>query len=201
MIFTYYNNHKNDDIYDKSSINYKNINFETGDILQEVFGWNDNNRLFGYLFKVEFSHCLFIIKFKNKNYLMHYTARNFGYPKNILSFDSKYLEIFLLDDYFIDNYHSKKYYRIFKPIKPIDNDIVFNFLKKLDIENLQFSHFPCIKDCLEHNYFNCMTFILRILSYTKIIPEFNFYNSTPNDLKYLPKLSNNYYNDPIIIKV
>jgi len=132
---------------------------------------------------------------------MHFTLRNFGYPDNVLSFNSKYLEIFLLDDYFIDNYHSKKYYRIFKPKTPIDNEIVFDFLQSLDIENLKFEHSPCIKDCLKYNYFNCMTFILRILSYIKIIPEFNFYNSTPNDLSYLPQLSNNYYNDPIIIKV
>jgi hypothetical protein len=115
LIFLYYNKNNNDNIYDKSSINYKNINFETGDILQEVVGWNDTNRIFSYLLKAEFSHCLFNIKFKNKNYLMHFTASNFGYPDNILSFNSKYLEIFLLDDYFIDNYHSKKYYRIFKP--------------------------------------------------------------------------------------
>jgi hypothetical protein len=46
-----------------------------------------------------------------------------------------------------------------------------------------------------------MSFILRILNYLKIIPDLNFYNFTSNDLIYLPKLSNNNYNDPIIIKI
>jgi len=204
MIYFYY---KNNNIYEKSSINYNNIKFETGDILQEVSNWNYNFGILLYLFPLDFLHNIFVIKFKNKNYVLHYTMSNCGYPKNILTFNSKHLEIFLLDDYLRDNYHATKYYRIFKPKKSLDNEKIFDFLKKIDIDNLKFSFLPCIKNCLYNNdnnndnNYNCMSFILRILNYLKIIPDFNFYNFTSNDMLYLPKLSNNNYNDSIIIKI
>ena len=203
MIYFYY---KNNNIYEQSSVNYKNINFETGDILQEVSNWNYNFGFLLYLFPLDFLHNIFIIKFKNKNYVLHYTMDNCGYPKNILTFNTKHLEIFLLDDYLRDNYHATKYYRIFKPKKSLDNEKIFDFLKNIDIDNLKFSFLPCIKNCIyntndNNNNYNCMSFILRILNYLKIIPEFNFYNFTSNDLIYLPKLSNNNYNDSIIIKI
>ena len=197
MIYFYY---KNNNLYEKSSINYNNVKFETGDILQEVSRWNSKFGIIIYLFKLDFVHNTFIINFKNKNYVLNYMMNNFGYPKNILSFNSNHLEIFLLDDYLKDNYHAIKYYRIFKPKKSLDNEKIFDFLKYIDIDNLKFSFLPCIKNCLYNNN-NCMSFILRLLNYLKIIPDFNFCNFTSNDLIYLPALSNNSYKDPIIIKI
>ena len=81
------------------------------------------------------------------------------------------------------------------------------------MEKINFSFMPninyCSKDIKSNigndNFINnknhCMSFILKLLHYLKIIPQFNFQNFTSNDLIYLPKLSNNLYNDPIIIKI
>jgi hypothetical protein len=158
MIYFYY---KNNNIYEKSSINYNNIDFKTGDILQEVSNWNYNYGYLLYLFPLDFLHNIFIIKFKNKNYALHFTNNNFGYPKNILSFNSKHIEIFLLDDYLTDNYDSVKYYRIFKPKKIINNEKIFNFLKELDIDNLKFSYLPRIKNF--HIYHVLKIFYIQII--------------------------------------
>jgi hypothetical protein len=201
-IFMIYFYNKNYNFYDETSINYNNINFETGDILQEVSNWNYSYGFLLYLFPLDFLHNIFIIKFKNKNYILHYTNDNFGYPKNILSFDSKHMEIFLLEDYLINNHHSTKYYRFFKSKKELDNEKIFDFLKNLNMNDLKFSYLPCIKNCKNtSNNYNCMSFILKILNYLKIIPDFNFYNFTSNDLIYLPRLSNNIYNNSIMIKI
>lgn len=203
MIY-FYNKYKNNNIYEESSINYNDIDFETGDILQEYPNWTSNYGFFLYLYQLDFFHNIFIIKFKNKNYVLHYTITNFGYPENILSFNNtKYIEIFLLEDYLRDNYYSTKYYRVFKTNKILDNDKIFTFLKNLKMNDLKFSFFPKNENNLNKNTNtnNCITFILKILNYCSILKKFNIYNFKPDDLIYLPELSNNFYDKPFLMKV
>ena len=199
MIYFYYKNKT----FEYDSVNYDNIKFETGDIMQEVCNWNYNYGILLYLFPLDYLHNSFIIKFNNKNYILHYTNGNNGYPQNILSIKkTNYIELYLLDDYIKDNYHATKYYRLFKSNKKIDNESVFKFLQILDMENLKFSFFPCIKETeSSNNRYNCMSFILKILIELSIIKKFNIHNFSPNDLKHLPHMSNNIYNQPIFVNI
>ena len=141
-----------------------------------------------------------IIKFKNKNYILNYVENNFGYPKNILSFnETKYIEIFPLEDYLKDNKKYVKYYRIFRPKKYLNNNSIFNFLKSLDMKKLKFSYFNFIYK--NNDTYNCLSFILKILNYLNIISNFDINTIFPNDFIKLPELSNNLYNNPFIMKV
>ena len=114
MIYSYY---KNDKLFENNNIKIDKNNLDTGDILQELTNWNYKDGYLLYLFiPLDFLHNLFIIKFKNKHYILHYTM-NCGYPPNILSFQTKHVEVCLLDDYLRDNYSSTKYYRVLKKKK------------------------------------------------------------------------------------
>lgn len=198
MIYFYY---KNNNIYKDVAKNIDNINFNTGDILQEVSNWNYKKGFFLYLSQFDFLHNLFVFKFKNNDYVLQYVLHSTSYPTNILSFKSKHLEISRLRDYLEDNKFCTTYYRLFKYNKKLDNDKIFNFLKNLNIENLKFSFSPCLKNCEYDNQFNCMSFIMKLLNSLNIIPKFNIHNFIPNDLVYLNSLSNNAYDKPFIIKV
>jgi len=194
MVYLYY---KNKNLYKNESINYDKINFNTGDIMQEVTNWNYHN-LFLCLFPLKFLHNLMVIKYKNKNYILHYTVDNPGYPENMLTFNTKHIEMFLLDDYLKDNYYSVKYYRLFKTKKIINNDSIFEFLKNINYKDLKFSFMINIGE--ENNTYHCMSFLLKILNSINIIPKLNFQNFTSDDLIYLPELSNNIYDKPFIFE-
>jgi hypothetical protein len=197
MIYLY---NKNNDKIENESIDINNINFESGDILQELANWNFNYGFFIYLFNIEFFHNLFIIKFNNKNYAMHYTLINYGYPENYLSI-GKHLEIFKLEDYLKDNYNSVKNYRVLQYRNKLDNNELFKFFKKIENNDMKFSFIPCLKNCDNNYYYNCMSFILRILNDLNIIPNFNKSTFTSNDAHYLVNLSKNSYKEPFIMKV
>ena len=200
-LFMAYYYHKNNNKYENNSINVNNIDFNTGDILQESSNWNYNYGFLLYLSKLDFIHNLFIFKFNNKNYILHFYLGSPGYPENYLTFNgTKYLEICRLEDYLKDNYFCTKYYRLFKYNKKLDTDKIFDCLKNLDIENLKFTFSPCTKDC-ENNKYNCMSFILKLLIDLNIIPKFNISNFTSNDLIYLENISNNSYDKPSIIRI
>jgi len=185
--------------YKKKSIDYNEIKFNTGDILQETTNWNYYNILL-YLFPLKFLHNLMVINFKNKNYVLHFTLRTCGYPQNILHFnDTENIEIFLLDDYLKYNYKSVKYYRLFKTKKLINNDSIFEFLKNINYKDLKFSFMINIKEDNKNTY-HCMSFLLKILNSINIIPKFNFQNFTSDDLIYLPELSNNIYDKPFMFE-
>jgi hypothetical protein len=198
MIYFYY---KNNNIYEDECINVDNIYFNTGDILQEVSNWNYPHGYLLYLSQFDFLHNIFVFKFNNTDYILHYVQDSTSYPENILLFKNKHLEVGRLKDYLKDNKFCTKYYRLFKNNKKIDTDKIFTFLNKLNIEDLQFSYKPCLKNCDYDNKFNCMSFILKLLNSLNIIPKFNINNFTSNDLVYLNSLSNNAYDKPFIIKV
>ena len=197
MIYFYYKNYKK--IYKNNFTDLNDINFNTGDILQEVPNWSSPFGIIIYLFKLDFLHNIFIFKFNNKNYVLHFFNGNVEYPKNTLTFKSKYLQITRLDDYLKDNYFYTEYYRLFKYNKKLEPDKIFSFLKNLNMENLRFTFSPCIKDC-DNDRYNCMSFILKLLNSLNIIPKFNIDNFTPNDLIYLKNISHGSYDDPFIVK-
>lgn len=201
MIYLYDKYYKNNHDHDHNHVKLNNIKFQTGDILQEVSNWNYIYGFLIYFSNLDFFHNLIVIKFKNKDYFLNYTGGNFGYPGNILSFKSPYIEIFPLDSYFMDNYHATKYYRLFQINKPINNDKIFKFLQTLNYEKLGFTFLPCIKENVNNNNYNCMSFILTLLIFLNIIPSINVNNFSSIDLIYLPGLSNKMYNEPIIIKI
>jgi hypothetical protein len=197
MIYLY---NKNNDKIVNESININNINFKSGDILQELKNWNFNYGFLLVLFNMKFFHNLFIIKFNNKNYVIHYTPLNYGYPENYLSI-GKHIEIFKLKDYLKDNYNSVKFYRVLQYKNKLDNNELFKFLKKTENNNMKFSFIPCINNCENSYYYNCMGFILKILNDLNIIPTFNKSTFTSDDGHYLVNLSNNSYKEPFIMKV
>ena len=216
LFMIYFYNKNNKILYDEYEkiVEYnENIKLNSGDILQEETNWNYNYGILLYIFPIKFLHNIIVINFKNKKYGLHYINKKFGYPENILEFEYKHIELIPLDSYLKDNYYSVKNYRLFKIKKELNNDKIFSFLKTLNMEKINFSFMPninyCSKDIKSNigndNFINnknhCMSFILKLLHYLKIIPQFNFQNFTSNDLIYLPKLSNNLYNDPIIIKI
>lgn len=196
MIYFY---NRNNNLYKNNHRDIKNIDFNTGDIIQET-NWIFS-RLGITLFEFYFLHHSLIFKFKNKNYILHASPNNRGHPENILTFDSKHIEICRLEDYFKDNSFSTKYYRIIKcKKKDINPDKIFDFLTKVNMKNINFSFIPCIKNCDNRTY-NCITFILKILNHLNIIPKFNYTTFNPHDFDYLYSLSNNLYHKPFIMKV
>jgi hypothetical protein len=200
-IYLYY---KNENIYENSTISHKMVNFQTGDILQEVTNWNYNYYYMLFLLfisNIDFLHNIFVIKFNNKIYGLHYTKHNYEYPENCMNFNNKHIELFNLNDYFNDNSYATKYYRVFSPNIKIDNSKVFDFLKNMDLQKLNFRYFPTINYCKDNNEYNCMSFILKLLNYINFIPKFNFQNFYSVDLEYLPDLSNGKYNESFIINV
>lgn len=199
-IFNIYYYHNVYLVEQMNTLKHNNIQFNTGDILQEVINWNNGGGFLYYIVPLKFFHNLFIFKFNNKDYVLHYRSESCGYPYNILTL-GKHIEICMLEDYLRDNYHATRYYRLFKINKPINNDKIFNFLKNLDINNLKFYFLPCFVDCPIDNNYNCMGFILKLLISINILPEFNYHNITPDNLVSLPKISKNVYDEPFIMEV
>jgi len=195
--------YKKDNIFENNSINYTNIDFKTGDILQEATNWNYNYFiiLLLSLFQLDYLHNIFVIKFNNKIYGMHYTKYIYNYPQFCMKFNNKHIEIFGLEDYIIDNSYATKYYRVFKPNVNIDNNKIFEYLKIMDMKKLNFKFLPDINYNKDTNSYHCMSFILKLLNYINIIPRFNFQNFSSDDLEYLPDLSNGKYDKSFIIKV
>ena len=202
----YKNNIDNIDNY----ISYKNINFSTGDIIQENLPWYNTYGIFSNIINniTRYFHGGMIIRFKNKNYLLHLYGGKCKYSNPILYFNNNNnIEICPLNDYIKDNYYCNINYRLFKinHNKKIDNDNLFNILKEFDIKKILFKfyiHFPKnnnYNDNFSKNY-NCLNFIFKILYKLNIIPLFNFQNILNDDLLFLPNLSNNIYNKEIIIK-
>lgn len=199
MIYHYYNNLNK---YENNFVKYDINNLETGDILQESINWDNTQGFLTYYSDINYLHNIFVIKFNNNLYGLHYVNSNFGYPDNIISFKSKHIEIFELDKYIIDNHYYVKYYRLFKIKEKLNNDLIFNFIKTLDMEKLFFSFYPNTNE--KHiinntNKYHCLSFILNLLNYCNIIPKLNYQNFMSDDLIYLPNLSNLKYNDPIIV--
>jgi hypothetical protein len=191
-------------------INYNDINFSTGDIIQEKLPWYNN---FGIFINIlnnssKYLHGGMVIRFENKNYLLHLAGYKCYYSKPILYFNNNNnIEICPLDNYIKDNYYCNSNYRLFKinPNKKIDNDKLFNVLKEFDIKKIIFKiyiHFAKnnnYNDNFDINY-NCLNFIFKILYKLNIIPLFNFQNILNDDFLFLPNLSNNIYNKEIIIQ-
>lgn len=206
-IYLYYNLYKNKNNLD-NYIDYKNIKFETGDIIQEISPWYSKNTILLHILdkRHRYLHGGIIIKFKNKNYLLHVLYNKIGYSNYILDFDNcKYLEICPLDTYIKDNNYSSEYFRLFKNKNKLNNYKLFNTLSEINLEKIAFSynvHLPENND-YDDNFsinYNCLNFIYKILYKLNIIPLFNFQNIISNDLVFLPNLSNNVYEKEIIIK-
>jgi hypothetical protein len=200
MIYIY---NKNNNKYDNIEIkHYNEIQFNTGDVLQGIVGWNSNFGVISQIFGIEYLHNLIVIKFKNIDYALHFTNNNFGYPKNIISFeDNNSIEIFKLDDYLKNKCNVTKYYRLFQIKNAMNNDDLFNVIKKWNLKKFKFTFMPCFANeekC--NNKYNCMSFILKILIDLRILRKFNVNTFVTNDLIYLPELSNNLYKNNIIIK-
>jgi len=197
--------YKNINKFNNNFLNYNinNLDFETGDILQETVNWDNSTGFLTFIVGNDFLHNIFIIKFNNNFYGLHFIKSNFGYPKKYISFDSKHIEIFPLKDYLKDNNYSVKYYRLLKVKDKIENNLVFNFIKNLNMKDLSFSYYPNLNEnhlIKNSNKYHCLSFILKLLNYCNIINKFNYQNITSDDLIFLPELSNFKYNNPIIIK-
>jgi hypothetical protein len=188
--FKYYDNKEY-----KKYINYENYNdLNTGDIFQEYIQW-----YFPILFILNFKyiHNFIILKFNNKNYILHFVSCSTPYPKYVLNIKSKNIEISCLNSYLKNNIYTK-YYRVFKFNNKINNDMIFNYLKYIISKGISFSFYNIFNI---YNYqYQCMSFILKFLNYLDIIPEFNFNAFIPDNLYNLGKLSNRLYEDPIILK-
>jgi hypothetical protein len=207
IIYLYYNYYKkklNDCIY------YKNIVYETGDIIQEYTPWYSKMGILINIFDIKnhYFHSGIIINFNNKIYILQIMNNKFKYSNYALDFDNcKHLEICPLDSYIMDNTYCTKYYRLFKNSNKdkINNYMLFSALSRMNIEKIIFNYGLTIveNDDYDKNfsvYYNCVNFIYKLLYKLDIIPLFNFQNVLSNDLLFLPKLSNNIYQKEIFIK-
>lgn len=189
-------------------INYKDIEFKTGDIIQESYNWDYSNGFYGYFlffYPINYFHNSMIIKYNNTNYLLHFLPSSFGYPTDILNLNNNIsIEIVKLDDYLRDN-KNVYYYRLFSVNKEINNEKIFNYLSKINNDNTKFSFIPSFiqfnkEELLENNSYNCLSFLLKILYEFKIIPFMNYTYFLSDDLICLPELSNYFYKKSIHFK-
>jgi hypothetical protein len=191
----------------KNCHNINNLNLNTGDIIQCGIVWNENNIMHHITYpilKSNFLHNIFVIKYRNKYYGLHYIISNYKLPlkslKNTIRINN-HIEIFLLEDYFNEYYlMNRNYYRIFKVNKTINNDVVFSILKKFRSDST-FSFLPLCsllsKDDIESRKdYNCSSFVIKLLYILKLIPFINFHNITSDDYIILPEISNNIYSKP-----
>ena len=186
----------NDNKKYKDYIEYKNYNnLDTCDIIQEYIPWNFN--FFYYILNIKFLHNFIILNFNNKKYIIHLVTK-YDYPKYVLNIKSKYLNISTLNSYLKNNSHITRYYRLFKFKNKLDNNRIFNCLKYITKKDISFSYLNIFNTF--DNKYQCMSFILKIIYYLNIIPKFNFNIFLPDDLYYLPNLSNGLYDYPIILK-
>lgn len=182
-------------------INYEDIEFKTGDIIQESYNWDYSNGFYGYflfLYPINYFHNSMIIKYNNIDYLLHFLPSSFGYPKDILNINNNIsIEIVKLDDYLKDN-KNVYYYRLFSVNKSIDNTQIFNYLSNINNENTKFNFIPYFtllnkEELLENNSYNCLSFLLKMLYEFDIIPIMNYTYFLSDDLVCLPELSNYFY--------
>lgn len=191
----------------KNVHNINNLNLNTGDIIQCGIVWNEDNIMHQIIYpiiKSNFLHNIFVIKYRNKYYGLHYIISTYKLPlnslKNTIRINNN-IEIILLEDYFNEYYFmNRNYYRVFKVNKQINNDLVFHSIKKFSIES-KFSFLPLyslssINDIHNRNDYNCSSFIIKLLYTLKLIHIINYHNITSDDYLILPEISKNNYREP-----
>jgi hypothetical protein len=184
--FEYYDNIKY-----KDYLYYKNNNeFNTGDIFQEYTQWYCS---FFNIFK--YTHNFIILKFNNKNYVLHFVGGITHWPKYVLNIKLKNIEISCLNSYLKNNIYTR-YYRVFRNKNIINNSMIFNYLKYITSKEISFS---CYNIFNKKYIYQCISFILKFLNYLDIIPKFNFNTFSPDNLYNLSELSNRLYDEPIIL--
>ena len=187
--FKYYDNNKYENY-----INYTNdIDLNTGDIIQEYLQWYHTTPL---MLNYKYGHNFIILKFNKKKYMLHFSSPPSDWPKYVLYIKSRNLEISCLDSYLKNNIYTR-YYRLFRTKTIISNDNIFNYLKYITSKKISFSF--CNIFNIYDNTYQCMSFILNLLYYLDIIPKFNFNYFIPDNLIFLPNLSNKLYDTPVIL--
>ena len=187
----------------KNILNYKDINFKSGDILQNSVGMDlmDISPYASLLFDINYFHNSIIIDYNNEKYILYMSPNieNHNSDKLILS-DNIPIHIMRLKDYLYHNRYNY-HYRLFQTNHNIDISHLFNYIENINKKKISFLYNPKTNFLKNNNNsnskYNCLTFILIFLMRHKIIPEMNYNTMIPDDILFLNKLSNNYYNSPI----
>lgn len=189
--------------------NIKNIDFKTGDVIQQVFYWNVHNTTIDLFLFQNNVHNLFVINFNNHIYAFHYYPYNtWLWGHNVIKFkNNKHMEIVNLYEYI--KYEKEKYntiYRLIKVENKLDNNKIFNIIKNNFNKKSTFTFLPSfkftsIKDWYNNHFnkANCCSFIIKLLYLYGLIKLFNFNNVTSDDLLFLKYVTNGVYKDPIYI--
>lgn len=186
---------------DDSNIN----NLRTGDILQEEFHWNNDGSIFYSMFNYSVIHTMVVFVFEGDPYILHYHPGTFDFPEVSIYFSTQYMNVCLARDYFIDNHNGVRYYKFIRIRKHIDENDVFKYIQKIDDKkaNLIFSVNPIFYHyrSVEQRKFNCVSFVLNLLLYLKLINILHAQSTNPDELVHLQRLSNNIYHKTVYVKV
>jgi len=177
----------------------------TGDILQEEFHWNQDGSIFYSMFNYSFIHTMTVFVFEGDPYILHFHPGSFDFPEAAIYFSTTYMNVCLARDYFIDNHNAVRYYKFIRIRKHIDENDVFKYIKKIDEkkDKLHFSVNPIIYHYknVEQNKYHCVSFVMNLLIYLKVINILHAQIMTPDELIHLERLSNGVYHKSVIVKV
>ena len=189
--------------------NIENIEFKTGDVIQQVYYWTINDKMINLFYFQNNVHNLLIINFNNNIYALHYYPDDtLFWGHTVIKFkNNKHMEIANLYEYI--KYEKEKYntiYRLIKVENRLDNNKIFNIIKNNFNKKSTFTFLPSIKftsiEDWYNNHFNkanCCSFIIKLLYLYGLIKLFNFNNVTSDDLLFLKYITNGVYQDPIYI--
>jgi hypothetical protein len=184
----------------------RNINsLRTGDILQEEFHWNQDGSIFYSMFNYSFIHTIVIFVFEGDPYVLHFHPGSFDFPEVSIYFSTKYMNVCLARDYFVDNHNAVRYYKFIRIRKKINENDIFQYISKIDDkkDKLHFSVNPMIYHYRnrEQERFHCVSFIMNLLIFLKVINILHAQQTTPDELIHLNRLSNGAYHKSCIVKV
>jgi len=198
-----YNNFINKKVMKMDDSNISKL--RTGDILQEEFHWNQDGSIFYSMLNFSFIHTMTVFVFEGDPYILHFHPGTFDFPEVAIYFSTKYMNVCLARDYFIDNHNAVRYYKFIRIRKKIDENNVFRYIKKIDDKknNIIFSVNPILYNYrnTEQHKFHCVSFVLNLLIFLKLINTIQVQVTTPDELIHLYRLSNGSYHKSVIVKV
>ncbi len=199
MIKNYKQFGQRDKYFQKFAKDSKEINFKTGSIIQESSQWNWTGNYLDILISIfpsNYIHNIMVVNYKGHKYGLHFGGSNM-YPDEIIELNkNKDIRLFDLEKYFKDNLLYNDKYRIFIPKKEIKYNKIFKVIDDVfqkDKYKFELFFFYNIHQLLNYRNLTCLSFVLKILYAMKILPLFNFNGILPDDMYFLPNMTDGFY--------
>ena len=201
MLKNYYHFQKRDKYIYKHAKDFHDIKFKTGSVIQEGTQWNWTGQMMDIIlsiFPTNYMHNMMVINYKGHAYGLHFGGASL-YPNEIIKFNQGDIRLFDLENYMKNNLLYNDKYRVFLPKKELKSEKIFSSIEKLFEDSKQyefgtnFQFFYNIHQLVNYRYYNCLSFLLKLLNMMKIIPFFNFNGTLPDDMYFLPKMSDGFF--------